>query len=265
MRKRTEVLDLIDPNTGGTMTLPAGPTADTTHKVTGLGLGGANVAADDQRATARKAEYVASVRLYAALIVTTYRNGLQHAHDAGKVLAAAQDSIGQPGGIAKGTWTAFLIECGISSRSASGWMKIFREWETIEAATDGELDLSFNAGMALLKKPKETAPETPATGPATDPAAPTVPPVNPAGPNSVPLPPMVTPNTPAVPTVQPLAPMLPLDTTTGPDAFAIAFELQTALGAITDVTTWSAEMKEGMASRLATLKKEIVRVSKLLK
>jgi len=71
-------------------------------------------------------------------------DALEYARDAGEMLAEAKKLAGHGG------WLPYLKECGIPERTASDYMRIFKNWKTLRSATLP--DFTHRKAIAYLRQ-----------------------------------------------------------------------------------------------------------------
>ena len=81
-----------------------------------------------------------------ARVAAATRSALEHAMDAGDLLAEAQERVGH------GRWESWLKKsCNIPPRTASHYMRLAEHRELIEVKSATVADLTVNAALRLLK------------------------------------------------------------------------------------------------------------------
>ncbi len=85
--------------------------------------------------------------------VQTVRKSLDHARKAGELLAKAQKQVMKNTAFKWGRWVE--QECGIKERTASNYIRLYRNWSKIEKVADTST-LQVKAALAMLKKRSRT-------------------------------------------------------------------------------------------------------------
>ena len=85
----------------------------------------------------------------------TARTAIEHAHAAGDRLLLAKAQVDH------GQWLPWLTaNCpAVAARTASGYMRLARNWKTLEAKSAESADLSIDAALKLLNAPAEPDPD----------------------------------------------------------------------------------------------------------
>jgi hypothetical protein len=82
-------------------------------------------------------------------VVQTVRKSLDHAKKAGELLSKAQKELKKNTAFKWGRWVE--QECGIQERTASNYIRLYRNWSKIEKVADTS-SLTVRAALAILKK-----------------------------------------------------------------------------------------------------------------
>ena len=82
------------------------------------------------------------------------QSAITHARRAGELLIEAK------AGLEHGSWLSWLGECcpTISERTAQAYMRVARDWPTLEAKAQRVADLPLRDALALLAEPREAEP-----------------------------------------------------------------------------------------------------------
>ncbi|MBM4071004.1 MAG: hypothetical protein FJ271_18950 [Planctomycetes bacterium] len=82
-------------------------------------------------------------------VIQTVRKSLEHAKKAGELLSKAQKQVTKDTAFKWGRWVE--QECGVKERTASNYIRLFKNWSKIEKAGDVST-LTVRAALAILKK-----------------------------------------------------------------------------------------------------------------